>query len=43
MIDYKNMEDYVSDSDSDYTSYWRDWVSCEGRAGQGRVAAGRVD
>ena len=21
------MEDYVSESDSDYTSYWRDWVS----------------
>ena len=20
------MEDYVSESDSDYTSYWRDWV-----------------
>jgi hypothetical protein len=21
------MDDYVSESDSDYTSYWRDWVS----------------
>lgn len=21
------MEDYVSESESDYTSYWRDWVS----------------
>lgn len=20
------MDDYVSESDSDYTSYWRDWV-----------------
>ena len=23
----ETMEDYVSESDSDYTSYWRDWVS----------------
>jgi len=22
-----NMDDFVSDTDSDYTSYWRDWVS----------------
>jgi hypothetical protein len=22
-----NMDDFVSESDSDYTSYWRDWVS----------------
>lgn len=21
------MDDFVSESDSDYTSYWRDWVS----------------
>lgn len=21
------MEDFASESDSDYTSYWRDWVS----------------
>ena len=21
------MDDFVSDTDSDYTSYWRDWVS----------------
>lgn len=21
------MEDFASDTDSDYTSYWRDWVS----------------
>lgn len=21
------MEEYLSESDSDYTSYWRDWVS----------------
>ncbi|KOS21120.1 Casein kinase II subunit beta-2 [Escovopsis weberi] len=24
------MEDYVSESDSDYTSYWRDWYSARG-------------
>jgi hypothetical protein len=24
------MDDYVSESDSDYTSYWRDWVGCTG-------------
>lgn len=22
-----NMEDFNSETDSDYTSYWRDWVS----------------
>ena len=22
-----NMDDFNSDTDSDYTSYWRDWVS----------------
>lgn len=22
-----NMDDFASDTDSDYTSYWRDWVS----------------
>ena len=21
------MDDFATDSDSDYTSYWRDWVS----------------
>lgn len=21
------MDDFASDTDSDYTSYWRDWVS----------------
>lgn len=21
------MDDYVSETDSEYTSYWRDWVS----------------
>ena len=25
------MDDYVSESDSDYTSYWRDWVSLSER------------
>ena len=32
------MEDFNSETDSDYTSYWRDWVSSSGflfRAGQG--------
>ena len=24
-----NMEDFNSETDSDYTSYWRDWVSEE--------------
>lgn len=26
------MDDFVSESDSDYTSYWRDWVSAERQA-----------
>ena len=28
------MDEYVSETDSDYTSYWRDWVSF--RSGGGR-------
>lgn len=26
-LDIANMDDFASDTDSDYTSYWRDWVS----------------
>lgn len=26
-LDMANMDDFASDTDSDYTSYWRDWVS----------------
>lgn len=26
-FDIAGMDDFASDTDSDYTSYWRDWVS----------------
>jgi len=27
-LDIAGMDDFASDTDSDYTSYWRYWVSC---------------
>ena len=40
------MDDYVSESDSDYTSYWRDWVSGQKisahRNGRRALLTGRV-
>jgi hypothetical protein len=33
------MEDFVSESDSDYTSYWRDWVRQPLNAQQGTTIA----
>lgn len=26
-LNIADMDDFASDTDSDYTSYWRDWVS----------------